>query len=572
MGSPRLRKQFEKLYQHYHRSTSGVQIDDIADLLCCTRRNTRMVLKKMSEEQWIIWSPAVGRGKSSILEFTSSPETVYAQLARKSVEEGKLDVALDILEGNQDALLDLIHNVLGVSHEKGKHVVKLPYYRPLKILNPVMAIRRSEQHLVQQIFNGLTQWNKRGEVEGDLAHHWEMITPQHWRFYLRPSISFHDGKLLTFEDIKATFLALTSNFVFNHISEVCSPSLNIIDFILDKNDHCLPSKLAQFNAKIIPALAHKTQEFNRLPIGTGPYKISENSDKKLVLVANEHYFGYRPLIDSVEVWVLPDIAPIQLKLGLEVYDATELSPMSYGEKVDVDRGCSYILFNRRTGITTDKNWLSYLTQTITPLLLLNELQNSNMNGIGLFNAYGLLPGLQHCLNRPRAKYYLPEKGSVVNLGYEKEHPLYPLLGKIIKQRLAQDGIILKVHPLDTLELLDDEKTANIDIWLRGMSLGTQCPEALLSWLFAFDEIERVMPIDEFEGITALIEEWQSSPQRHFPVNEICRFLVDSGQITPLFHGWMGISEDANNSIQNASCNGLGWFDFDTVWIKPDLKF
>lgn len=46
MGSPRLRKQFEKLYGHYHLSSDGVQIDDIADLLCCTRRNTRMVLKK----------------------------------------------------------------------------------------------------------------------------------------------------------------------------------------------------------------------------------------------------------------------------------------------------------------------------------------------------------------------------------------------------------------------------------------------------------------------------------------------------------------------------------------------
>lgn len=174
MGSPRLRKQFEKLYGHYHLSSEGVQIDDIADLLCCTRRNTRMVLKKMSEEKWIDWIPAVGRGKSSVLEFLSTPDTVYLSLARRNIEEGKLDVALDILDGNQDALLDLIHKVLGVSHEKGKQVVKLPYYRQLNLLKPSLAIRRSEQHLMQQIFNGLTQWNKNGEVEADIAHHWEI--------------------------------------------------------------------------------------------------------------------------------------------------------------------------------------------------------------------------------------------------------------------------------------------------------------------------------------------------------------------------------------------------------------
>ncbi|KAB2824574.1 SgrR family transcriptional regulator [Aliivibrio finisterrensis] len=570
MGSPRLRTQFEKLYTHYNNNDSGVQIDDIADLLCCTRRNTRMVLKKMSDEKWIIWNPAVGRGKSSILEFISTPDTVYLSLARQNIEEGKLDVALELLDGNQDALLDLINNALGVSHEKGKQVVKLPYYRQLHILKPSLAIRRSEQHLVQQIFNGLTQWNKAGDIEGDIAHHWEMLSPTHWRFYIRPSISFHDGKLLAFEDIKETFLALKSNFVFAHIHSVSSPSLNIIDFALSKSDHHFASKLAQFNAKIIPTAAHTQQDYSRYPIGTGPYKISENTDKKLILTANEHYFGYRPLIDSVEVWTLPEVAPIQLKLGLEVSEGPE-SYSSYGEKVDVDKGCSYLLFNRKTGVAKDKNWQAYLSQVITPLMLLNELQNSQMNGIGLFNAYGLLPGLQHCLNRSKVPFTLPTKGSVVHLGYEKEHPLYPLLGKAIEQRLALDGIVLKMHPFDTLDLLCEEKTRSIDMWLRGMSLGTQCPEALLSWLFAFNEIERVTPEEDFIQITMLIDNWQSSSENHFPVNEICRYLVNSDQILPLFHGWMGISENANNSIQNASCNGLGWFDFETVWIKPEIS-
>ncbi|ACH64193.1 MULTISPECIES: SgrR family transcriptional regulator [Aliivibrio] len=570
MGSPRLRKQFEKLYGHYHLSSDGVQIDDIADLLCCTRRNTRMVLKKMSEEKWIDWIPAVGRGKSSVLEFLSTPDTVYLSLARRNIEDGKLDVALDILDGNQDALLDLIHKVLGVSHEKGKQVVKLPYYRQLNLLKPSLAIRRSEQHLMQQIFNGLTQWNKQGEVEGDIAHHWEMLSPTHWRFYLRPSIYFHDGKLLTFDDIKETFTHLKTNYVFSHIEDVLSPNLNVIDFILNKDDHYFDSKLAQFNAKLVPATSHDSDEQQHLPIGSGPYKVAENTDKKLILVANEQYFGYRPLIDSVEVWTLPEIAPIQLKLGLEVYEGNDQSLDSYGETVDVDRGCSYLLFNRKTGIAKDQNWLSYLLNTITPLLLLNELQNSTMNGIGLFNAYGLLPGFQHCLNRTIPPYELPERGSVVHLGFENEHPLYPLLGKIIKQRLDKDGIILKIHQFDTLDLLDLDKAATIDIWLRGMSLGTQCPEALLSWLFAFDEIERVMPEDDFQTISNMIEKWQSTSQCHFPVNDICRFLIDCGQINPLFHGWMGISEDTNNSIQNASCNGLGWFDFEKVWIKPTL--
>ena len=79
MSTPRLRKQFETLYARYNVDASAVQIDDIADLLCCTRRNTRMVLSKMSEERWIQWNPAVGRGKLSSIVFNTAKPAAQAK-------------------------------------------------------------------------------------------------------------------------------------------------------------------------------------------------------------------------------------------------------------------------------------------------------------------------------------------------------------------------------------------------------------------------------------------------------------------------------------------------------------
>ena len=29
-----------------------------------------------------------------------------------------------------------------------------------------------------------------GELEADIAHHWQQLTPTHWRFFLRPGIHF----------------------------------------------------------------------------------------------------------------------------------------------------------------------------------------------------------------------------------------------------------------------------------------------------------------------------------------------------------------------------------------------
>ena len=65
------------------------------------------------------------------------------------------------------------------------------YYRQLYNLLPGSALRRSETHLARQIFNGLTRINEEnGELESDLSHHWQALTPLHWRFYLRPAIHF----------------------------------------------------------------------------------------------------------------------------------------------------------------------------------------------------------------------------------------------------------------------------------------------------------------------------------------------------------------------------------------------
>ncbi len=51
MSSPRLRVQFETLFEYFDGKDSDVQLDDrLTDVLCCTRRNARMVLNKLEEE------------------------------------------------------------------------------------------------------------------------------------------------------------------------------------------------------------------------------------------------------------------------------------------------------------------------------------------------------------------------------------------------------------------------------------------------------------------------------------------------------------------------------------------
>ncbi|MEP8023225.1 SgrR family transcriptional regulator, partial [Vibrio parahaemolyticus] len=181
MSSPRLRVQFETLFEKFAGNDTEVQLEDITDALFCTRRNARIVLNKLEEEGWIEWHPAAGRGKLSKLIFKRNRSDVSENLARRYLDEGKIGQALDALDNDAARLTQVIQGYLGLQHRQGEQVVRLPYYRPLAMLNPQKPMRRSEQHIARQVFSGLTRLDESEQLQPDLAHTWEALSDTHWR-------------------------------------------------------------------------------------------------------------------------------------------------------------------------------------------------------------------------------------------------------------------------------------------------------------------------------------------------------------------------------------------------------
>lgn len=565
MSSPRLRVQFETLFEHYKGQDCGVQLEEITEILFCTRRNARIVLNKMEEEGWLEWHPAPGRGKLSQLIFKRSRADVSENLARRYLEEGKIGQALKVLDHDSAKLAQVVESYLGIVHQEGQQVVRLPYYRPLTTLNPSVPMRRSELHIAQQIFSGLTQIDESEQLQPDLAHTWEMLSPTHWRFYIRPSVRFHNGDLLTMQNIIDCLNALRSKNLYSHFDRIESPGHLVVDIHLTLSDYQLPLLLSESCAKIILPPESRADDFDMFPIGTGPYKVVQNDNKRLVLKAFDGYFGFRPLLDRVEVWVIDEAHSSMVFPSLSKPIKPDVA--NYGDEVELDPGCTLLLLNRKNGLAVSDEWASYFSHRLNTLNLFQQLPQDKIVELGVLPAHGLKPGWYH---HTRQGYTSPPSYRTVTIAYHAQHPMFPTLVKCIEAILKQDGLSVNLIKYD----ITVEDTTEVDIWIKPMGIATNRDDALAGWLLNYSDIEALSISEDFEYWTKVVKEWQAAENASFPALEIGKSLVERMQLIPMFHCWLGVSKDQCGSLQNAKCNALGWFDFSKVWVKPalDLTF
>ncbi|GIB68340.1 TPA: SgrR family transcriptional regulator [Vibrio cholerae] len=563
MSSPRLRVQFETLFEHFQGQDVETQLEDVTDILFCTRRNARIVLNKMEEEGWIEWHPAAGRGKLSQLIFKRSRADVSENLARRYLNEGKIGQAFAVLDQDAAKLTQVIESYLGVQHQEGLQVVRLPYYRQLSMLNPQKPMRRSEQHIARQVFSGLTRLDEEEQLQPDLAHAWQALSDTHWRFYLRPGVRFHNGNLLTTELIVQNLWQLRLLNLFAHIDRVDSPYPWAVDVYLQKSDTRLPLLLAEACAKILPAESERNPDFDLMPVGTGPYKVVLNDEKRLVLQAFDGYFGFRPLLDRVEVWVIDEVHSSMVFPSLS--NPMKTARGSSTEEVELDPGCTYLLLNRRNGVAKDEHWARYLTDKLNALNLFRLLPEEKIIELGVLPAYGLKPGWYH--HAAAAQRTLPPESKELTIAYHAQHPMFPTVANAIKQLLSQDGITVNVIKYEHTVV----ETENVDIWIKPMGIANHRDDALAGWLLNYSDIEFLSKGEDFNQWVSLIDAWRADSSAIFPAKELGKSLVEKHQLIPMFHCWLGISKDQCGALQNAKCNALGWFDFSQVWVKPDLS-
>lgn len=391
-------QKYLKLLQHYGDKPVSVTLQELADVLFCTRRHMRNLLLQMQEAKWLIWQSQAGRGHRARLHLRYKPEQLLSEKAEQLLESGHIDQAIQLLGKNKHQVAQLLRSKLGYSVRADYQRLCIPYYRTMPSLCPGIPLRRSEQHLVRQIFSGLTRINEeKGEVEADLAHHWRQIDPLRWRFYLRPAVLWHDGQELTIDAVIASLTRSAKLPLFSHLQTIQATGPLSLEITLAHPDNRLPLLLSHIDAMILPPDHTQRADFPAHPVGTGPYEVVENNGFHLQMKAFDHYFGLRGLLDEVEVFIWPNLtetdnlaeslsdndtaAWLSSSLSDEDYVSGRLSQVS-GKPSDnlremfLERGGYFLLCDSRSPHWHTAEHRRWLRETLSPYAILQHLSEA----------------------------------------------------------------------------------------------------------------------------------------------------------------------------------------------------
>lgn len=202
------------------------------------------------------------------------------------------------------------------------------YRRPVEFipgkLDPAFSTDIYGVMIIQQIFDGLVQFDKDLNIIPGIAKSWK-ISPDGltYTFYLREGVKFHNGREVTADDFVYSFsrilnpktkspaarllekVAGSKEFQdgkTSHVEGFKSIGKYTLEIQLSEPSYPFISALGINHFKVIPReeIENLIKDFSKFPIGTGPFKfVSMKEGKEIILEANQDYFEGGPYLDKV---------------------------------------------------------------------------------------------------------------------------------------------------------------------------------------------------------------------------------------------------------------------------------
>lgn len=157
--------------------------------------------------------------------------------------------------------------------------------------------------IIKTIYDALVSLDASGAYRPALAESWEVSDDaRSWTFHLRDGVTFHNGESLSADDVIATLGRVldpgiggafgTEGVYLSYLggAEITAPDEGTVRIVTEDPMADLLDLVVDMPISPASALADLPDSY----VGSGPYRIVEHSEDRLVLAAHEEYWGGTP--------------------------------------------------------------------------------------------------------------------------------------------------------------------------------------------------------------------------------------------------------------------------------------
>lgn len=582
-----------------------ITLDELSERMYCTTRNVKILLKKMMDMEWISWKPGRGRGNVSELTFLVSAEDMVSRQAMELAAQGDYKGTIELIhqlgrgEALQDSFVDWLFSYFGyrtvVQEERYKDTLRFPVYKWLVSLDPAFSFFAFDTHLMNQIFDTLVQYNPNTMVAvPQLAHYWEKSEDGlHYTFYLRKGVLFHHGREMTANDVHYSFSRLKElgakacqGWITESIENMRVLNRSAIAIELKQPNELFLQQLAHPSLAILPEEICRDNEsiFGRMPIGTGPFRLERNDDYICKLRAFDNYFGVRPHLDQLEIWLLPpelsEVGPSWDMVQVLCDHSNSRKPAgAVGKDAEWHQieqsvlGCSLLTFNQgKNGPQRHPQFRKAID-----LIIDRERMIQQLGGFREAPASSFLPTRNFKTTSAEYRTDFAEARRLLDeMGYSGEPVLMYIYStnsedaKWICDQCARVGIRVDLVTRSMADMMQPATIHEADLIFYHICLESEYDLHIIQTLKQSNSYVRahLSPLqqawvdEEIDHVLAipLLEE------RIVKLHEIVEALQEDKSFLFVLH--RSQQTTYHDSIKGVCINDLGWVDFRKIWFTP----
>jgi peptide/nickel transport system substrate-binding protein len=343
-------------------------------------------------------------------------------------------------------------------------------------LDPRVGVDAQSERIDELLFDSLVRRDEHFNLRPWLADSWEIPDPQTYIFHLRHRVRFQNGQPLTARDVKWTLDSLISGKLRSAKTSTYAP----VDHVDAPDDYTVVFHLKESFAPLLWNLSDGAigivpygsgEDFNRHPIGSGPFRfVSAQQDKEVVIERNPGYWATPAKMARVRFKVIPDATTRALELRKQSADVA-INALTADTVVTLQRDrdltvmespgtiYAYLAMNLRDPILKDVRVRQAIAYAINVQPVIHYLLRDQAQP-----AYSVLPPQHWAYDADVAKYqYDPDRARKIldDAGYRPVNGIRfsitmktsteestRLLAAVLQQQLHEVGIALDIRSFE----------------------------------------------------------------------------------------------------------------------------